>query len=151
MQNVEEITDIATYSTGAYDGGSTYAQYVGDSSSIINMIRYTPIRIIMFQFTPFIWQIRSLSDVIAICFNALFYIYVWYKTIKYILSRRSEHRTIVVALLIIWFATTFVFAWGVTNVGTAIRHRDKMVALAGVLLGLTMNQKKEQEEVAKSE
>ncbi len=137
MKNVEEVSDIAEATMG--EGGSTYAQYVGDSSSVLNMIVYSPIRIIMFQFTPFVWQIRNLRDVIALCFNALFYIYVWYKTIKYLISKKQKHRKAVIIFAIIWFATTFVFAWGVTNVGTAIRHRDKMVAIAGVLFGLTMD------------
>lgn len=133
MQGVESISDVGST---AERGGSTYGSYVGNSDSILNMIIYTPIRIIMFQFSPFFWQFRGLSDIIAFCFGSTFYLYIWIKTIAYIASKKEKHRTLIIALAIIGFATSFVFAWGVTNTGTAIRHRDKMVVLYAVLMGL---------------
>lgn len=33
--------------------------------------------------------------------------------------------------------TVFVFAWGVSNTGTACRHRDKMTIIWGLILALT--------------
>lgn len=76
MQDVTEISDIGN----TYDmGGSSYAKYVGNSDSLGNLLIYTPIRVIMFMFSPFIWQIRGIPDIIALLFNSLFYIYVWYK------------------------------------------------------------------------
>ena len=43
-------------------------------------------------------------------------------------------------LFIVSFVTTFVFAWGVSNTGTASRHRDKMIILYGVMYSLVMSQ-----------
>ncbi len=39
-------------------------------------------------------------------------------------------------LLLVAACMVFVFAWGVSNTGTATRHRDKMVILFGILYGL---------------
>ena len=51
----------------------------------------------------------------------------------------------VIAFLIIALCTVFVFAWGVSNTGTAVRHRDKMVILYGVLLGLSWKPSKQRQ------
>lgn len=134
MLDVETISDVAAV---AEKGGSSYAAYVGNSDNLFNMIIYTPIRMLMFQFSPFIWQIRGVSDIIALCFDSTFYIYTYYQTIRYIAIRAPKHRSLIIVLFIIGLMVSFVFAWGVTNTGTAIRHRDKMIVIYAVLLGLT--------------
>lgn len=134
MAGLDSAEDIANLST---TGGASYAAYVGNSNSIFNILIYTPLRIVFFLFSPFPWQIRGLSDIIALCFNSLFYLYVIVRTISFISKGHSEKRKIVIALFIVAMTTAFVFGWGVANTGTAIRHRDKMVIVYGVLLSLT--------------
>jgi len=134
MLNIESIEDIASV-RGA--GGSSYARYVGNSSTPLNMILYTPLRVVFFLFSPFPWHWRGLSDIIAFCFNSLFYIWSLFRAAKTLMSRRSPNKNAVIALLLIAACTVFVFAWGVSNTGTAVRHRDKMVVLYAVLLGLS--------------
>lgn len=135
MLNIESIENISREST---TGGSSYAAYAGNSNSLINMILFTPIRMVMFQFSPFIWQMRGLSDIIALCFDSLYFMYVTYKTVKYIRLGYVKNKSLVILLFIVALATTFVFGWGVTNTGTALRHRNKMAVLYAVLLGLTI-------------
>lgn len=134
MLNVENLEDVANLSK---EGGSSYAAYVGNSNSLRNMIVYTPIRMIMFQFSPFIWQVRGLNDIIAMIFDSFFFLYVIYKSFSYIRNRKTENKTTVILVLIIVFAVTFVFGWGVTNTGTALRHRNKLIVLYAVLFGIT--------------
>ena len=69
VDSIEEAANTLDY------GGSTYAQYVGDSSSIQNMLIYTIPRIVYFLFSPLPWQWRGPSDVIAFTFSSLFYMY----------------------------------------------------------------------------
>ena len=76
---VDSIGDVAN--TLDY-GGSSYAQYVGDSSSIQNMLIYTIPRIGYFLFSPFPWQWRGISDIIAFVFSSMFYMYAVYAAIK---------------------------------------------------------------------
>ena len=123
-------------------GGSSYAQYVGNSSNPISMILFTPLRIVFFLFSPFPWQWRGLSDIIAFFFSSLFFLYTAWCDIRFLKSGEKKNRTLVIALTIVASCTAFVFAWGVSNTGTACRHRDKMTIIWGLILALTMNNPK---------
>ena len=146
FMNEQAVDSIANTSQA---GGSSYAAYVGNSNSIVNLIRYTPARLFFFLGSPFIWQIRGISDLIALLFNSLFYIYVIIKAIKCMIEGNNPYRTEIALLFIVAMSTAFVFAWGVTNTGTAIRHRDKMVGIYIVILALasanTLNSEGEKE------
>lgn len=134
MTGVDSLEDIANTSTVA---GSSYAAYVGNSSTPLNMLLYTPLRLVFFLFSPFPWQWRGLSDIIAFCFSSMFYLLVFVRVTSYLRSRAQKNRRVIIALLIVALVTAFVFAWGVVAAGTAVRHRDKMVVLYAVLLGMT--------------
>ena len=127
---------ISSIANTLEEGGSSYAAYVGDSNSIQNLIFFTPIRMFFFLGSPFIWQLRGVRDIIALLFNAFFYLFIIFKSFGYIYMNKDKNRIIIGILLLIALTTAFVFSWGVTNTGTAIRHRDKMVVLYGILLSL---------------
>ena len=135
---IDGIEDIAT---GRGLGGSSYAAYVGDSSTVWNMIRYTPARVLYFLFSPFPWQWRGISDIIAFAFNSMFYIWTLVRAFRYLKVGYLQYRSEVIALLLIAMCTLFVFGWGVSNTGTAVRHRDKMVILYGILWALSARPK----------
>lgn len=139
MEGIEAIDDIAS---GNGMGNSTYAAYVGNSNTPLNMLIYTLPRIVFFLFSPFPWHWRGLSDIIAFCFNSVFYLWTVYSAYKYLRSKESENRNLLIALLIVALVTVFVFAWGTSNTGTAVRHRDKMVILYGVIWALTVGKTK---------
>lgn len=136
LVSVDEISEIAN--TSEY-GGSSYARYVGDSSSIRNMVIFTFPRIFYFLFSPFPWQWRGLSDLIAFCFSSLFYFFAACSVIGNLrfMNKKSKDKTI--AIIIVSISIVFVFAWGVSNTGTAARHRDKLVMLFATLYALGMN------------
>jgi len=133
MQRIEDISDIAS---GSGRGNSSYAAIAGDSSTITSFIRYTPIRVFLFLFTPLFFQIRGYNDLIAMLFSAFFYLWVWIRSIKY-LSHNTCKKTLMISLLIIALVVAFVFGWGSTNVGTNLRHRDKLIPLYILMLGLS--------------
>ena len=133
VANVEELEDIANTSQM---GGSSYGAYAGNSSSIGSMIIFTPIRILLFLYSPFFWQIRGLSDIIAFCFDSLFYIVVTLRFRKALRRADKNRKADLLCFMIVAFATAFVFGWGVSNVGTAIRHRDKLIVVWVVMYGL---------------
>lgn len=134
MANIETIDDIAS---GHGMGGSTYAAYVGNSSTPLNMLIYTLPRIVFFLFSPFPWHWRGLSDIIAFCFNSVFYLWTVYSACKYLRSKETGNRSLLIALVLIALVTVFVFAWGTSNTGTAVRHRDKMVILYGAIWAIS--------------
>jgi len=134
MQNISSISSIgSTYS----EGGSSYARYVGNSNSIGNMIIYTIPRIVYFLFSPFPWQWRGINDIIATLFSSLFYIFSVKNSIQE-LGNKNKYDFYIRMLLVVTFCVVFVFAWGVTNTGTATRHRDKLVVLFGLIYALSL-------------
>lgn len=139
MESVESLEDVANVNDA---GGSSYAAYVGNSNTPVNMAIYTVPRIVYFLFSPFPWQWRGIEDIIAFCFSSMFYLYTLYRAILYIMSGEEENRILIITLIILAVCTVFVFAWGVSNTGTAARHREKMVVLYLVLYGVTPKLKK---------
>lgn len=134
MANVDSLEDIANT---RMLGASSYGAYVGNSDNLFNMLIYTPLRLAFFLFSPFPWQWRGVSDVIAFCFSSAFYLWTLVRVISYLRNSHGKKRIFVVALLIIAVSTAFVFAWGTSNTGTAVRHRDKMVVLYAAMLALS--------------
>ncbi len=114
-------------------GGSSYAQYVGNSDNIFNFILYSPLRMLYFTFSPFVWQWRGINDVIAFLFDSLVAIYTVFIAIKS-LKYRGKYYKLSICLLIVWLSFIFVFGWGTSNTGTAIRHRDKGLIIELLLL-----------------
>lgn len=132
--NADSIEDIAN--TRAR-GGSTYAQYVGNSNNPLNMLIYTLPRIFYFLFSPLPWQWRGLSDLIAFFFSSVYYFTVIVSIFKYLRHGEKSNRATVIAMTIIAAGTIFVFAWGTSNTGTATRHRDKLMILSALIWALT--------------
>lgn len=132
FMRLETIADI---SDGTARGDSSYAIYVGDSSTPLRMLIYTVPRMMYFMFSPFPWQWRGVKDIIAFVFNSLIYLVIVGKAIGYLIDNTSRSddsirkRQIIILLLIICSTATFVFAWGTINSGTALRHRDKMAVI----------------------
>ena len=91
----------------------------------------------MFLFTPLPFQIRGIKDIIAMLFSAWFYGIVYYRALKGIFQSSIKERNVAIVLLIIGLCTAFVFGWGSTNIGTNLRHRDKMISLYIILLALS--------------
>lgn len=134
----ETISTIEDIASGTGRGGSSYAQYVGDSSNPIRMLMFTIPRIMYFMFSPFPWQWRGFNDILTFLMSSVFYLFVILIAIRYLKKQNDgNNKNLVIALLIIALCTTFVFSWGVTNTGTATRHRDKFIILYGVLLSIT--------------
>lgn len=133
---VDSIVDVANVRES---GGSTYAKYVGNSDSVKSMIVYTIPRYVYFLFSPFPWQWRGPADIIAFFFSGFYYMSIVYQSICYLISGKDKNRTLIVNVLIILACSTFVFAWGVSNTGTAARHRDKLITAFAILHGLVLD------------
>ena len=136
METVESLEDIANTST---DGGSSYGRFVGNSSNPVVMLLFTPLRMAFFQFSPFFFQIRGLNDIIAMVFDSFFYMYVFFATLPYIRKKHLPNRTLIILLFVLGLASAFVFGWGVSNTGTALRHRNKMISIFAVQLALILD------------
>jgi 4-amino-4-deoxy-L-arabinose transferase-like glycosyltransferase len=112
-------------------GGSAYPALIatGDPYAQPWLI---PSRMIYFVFSPFPWDIRSPVHLLGLVSSLLYLVLCWriYRAFP-----RLRERPECVAMLFMLFALVFVFAVGTTNIGTAIRHRTKLLVLFLLLAG----------------
>nr|WP_299242832.1 hypothetical protein [uncultured Halomonas sp.] len=106
-------------------GGSAYPGPIA-SGNPFTQPWLIPARIIYFLYAPFPWDLKSPRHLFGLVAAFLYFFLSWrvfkgWKDIK----RKPE----CLALLIILVTLTFVFAIGVTNIGTALRHKTKFVSL----------------------
>lgn len=116
-------------------GGSAYPGFIATGNPY-SQPWLIPARMIYFHFSPFPWDIRSIRHVLGLL-SSLLHIFLFYGLYKSWgeIKRREE----CMALLLVFGALTFIFAIGVTNTGTAIRHKTKFLSLLVVLAGPYLN------------
>ncbi len=106
------------------------AIYLEDISteSYLDAVWQTPVRVVYFYFAPFVWQVRTVEDVMGVMDISLYLILLVFflKSMKRI---KREDKALYVALWLILIIFSVVFAWGTSNYGTSIRHRQKIVVL----------------------
>ncbi|GHU75261.1 hypothetical protein AGMMS49992_18860 [Clostridia bacterium] len=125
FSNIESISDVVNIEEARGDSG--YNVGIDTNNSIYALIVNTPIRMFYFIASPLPWQWRGINDIIAFFFSALFYFYCYILAFKYLLNKDYANKNIIILLLFLTISSMFVFAWGVSNVGTALRHRDKFI------------------------
>ena len=114
-----------------YSGGSTYLMndYV---SSYAELFFGTFKRIAYFLFSPVPTLWRSFSDIIGFFASAsVFVSAIITMIVSTFYKQRDAFRTV---LFLILFFVSGIFAWGVSNGGTAMRHREKILGITILLL-----------------
>ena len=138
IDSVEGVMEkTSTYATG----GSAYSVSIVDDSSIVGLIVNSPIRIFYFIASPLPWQWRGITDMIAFVGSGLFYTTSMYWGLKSVSNKNSKNRNLIIAVLIIALCSAVIYSWGVSNAGTALRHRDKFIANFILLLLLSLDSK----------
>ncbi len=136
---IEKALSSGVYSYTRDVGGTSYAQYVGDAKTPIRALIFAVPRFMYFMFSPFPWQWRGLSDIMTFLLSSCVYLYIMLSSLRYIKrsDANDENRNIIIALLIVALLSALLFSWGVTNTGTATRHRDKFIVIYAVLFSLS--------------
>ena len=119
-----ERTQIAARDRAAYLTGFA-------PTSPLSMLLQTPLRILYFLYTPFVWMVSAAVDVVGF-FDALLYIFLSIYAFKGLASLRRKDKLLFWGIVLILVVFLVVFAWGTSNYGTAIRHRPKIVWLLSV-------------------
>lgn len=114
-----ERTTVAARDRAAYLSGLT-------PNSIGDMLVQTPLRALYFSYTPFPWMVSSLGDIVGLA-DALLYIFLSVYALKGLAYLWQGDRTSFWGIVLILTVFLAAFAWGTSNYGTAIRHRQKMV------------------------
>jgi len=119
-----ERTQIAARDRAAYLTGFA-------PTSPLSMLLQTPLRILYFLYTPFVWMVSAAVDVVGF-FDALLYIFLSIYAFKGLASLWRKDKLLFWGIVLILVVFLVVFAWGTSNYGTAIRHRQKIVWLLSV-------------------
>ncbi len=93
----------------------------------VDVVWQTPIRAAYFLFSPFPWMMGSIWDLVGL-FDALLYLSIFFGIYKSMPLIRQDPARVILLLMLIGMVITF--AWGVTNYGTGMRHRAKIVTVA---------------------
>lgn len=139
---MEDINDIVYRAEVAESGGSAYV-VGGEVNSLMDLVKNSPIRMFYFITSPLPWAWRGLNDIIAFLFSALFYLVSYIYAIRsFKLKINNKKYNFIKAIFIICILGAFVFAWGTSNAGTAMRHRDKFIVNYVVMLALALESMK---------
>ena len=115
---------------------------IGGLPSVLDLIVNSPIRMLYFLASPVPWMWRGLNDIAAFFGSSIFYIIAFWNAVKLIRHRNGIDREsgmwayFFVLFIMIIFAM-FMFGWGVSNSGTALRHREKFTYIFIILYCLT--------------
>jgi hypothetical protein len=139
FRGADSLTDIVSIADAYEEGGSAYNANIVSNDTTLGFIINTPVRMFFFMFAPVPWNWRSATDAIAFLFSGLFYGYVFFTTVPYVFKRKrlpAASGLFLIALLVL-----MMFGWGVSNSGTALRHRDKMVIHYLLMYAMISNEK----------
>jgi len=128
------------------NGNSSYLIWTVNVAGLPQIILYTPLRMLYFIFGPMVWDVRRAEDALAVVCDSTIFLYLAYMLLK--IRRRygkkkSELKMIMPErwmFLVIGVFTIVIFsvpfAWGTITYGTAIRHRNCLLPLVCILIGI---------------
>ncbi len=140
---VSTAEDIIGASESRNAGGSAYDVGFNIGNTYLNLFVNTPIRMLYFLGAPMPWDWRGINDIIAFAFDSVFFLYAILVAFKELKADDRGNRGKVVLFLFLALMSAAVFAWGVSNAGTALRHREKFIAVYVLLVALCKQKKQE--------
>lgn len=114
-------------------GSSSYLTWI-DATSILQVIMFSPLKVLYFWISPVPFDWRGIADVITFCIDSCTYIITWLLLLKNM--RKVPNKSLLTALLIGVFLSSVAFGIGTWNAGTAMRHRNKLFGVLMVLMAI---------------
>lgn len=137
LETNETVYDI----TNRQLGESAYLTSVVIASPL-EILMYSPLKLIYFIISPVPWEISSLSELIAFFLDGLFYLI--FMLIMVFNFKRIIKSPFLLSIIISIFTTWLIFSMGVSNAGTAMRHRFKTFYIVIFVCMLIINKRREQ-------
>ena len=133
---LEEILSTRTPSIGS----SNYLQSFSNLHSY-QFILIIPLKIIYFYFSPLPMDWRGVSDAVSFLFDSILYVYLL-SSISFSVKKSKLDKNLKIIIIIILFISSFVFALGTVNAGTAMRHRYKLLPILLIIYSLIKTKNK---------
>lgn len=118
-------------------GGSAYPALIAQGDPFTQPW-LVPARVAYLLYSPFIWDVRSAIHISGLIVGLL---YIWLSIRAWKAWRKGLIAGRMKVLGWMFFCLTFVFAMGVTNSGTAIRHKTKFFPLLVMLAAPTFRRR----------
>ncbi|TCI46218.1 hypothetical protein EVJ27_06935 [Exiguobacterium sp. SH3S2] len=136
---IESVEDFVDKSENAAYGNAAYSANLIESNSVLGLLVNSPIRALYFLMSPLPWDWRGLGDVIAFLTSSLFYFLALFYGFKALNIKKYRNKNLLIAILIFSLTSAFIYSWGVSNAGTAIRHRDKFLVVYLMILVISLD------------
>lgn len=136
LNNNENIFEVMS---GGGRGGSAYLSGL-EIHNIFQLILFSPLKMIYFIASPMPWDIRNLNDIFSLFLDSIFYIFSVYMLFKNI--HIIKKNPFILVLVICFIITSFIFGVGISNAGTALRHRFKLFSILIIILSFIWTNKK---------
>lgn len=135
FESIEEMDNLLA--TGMSElGSSSYLKGV-QINNPLQFILYAPIRAFYFLYSPLPMNWRGLGDLVGFFIDALFYIWVTYYYFKN--RKYFKGNPLITALIVAIIGAALIYGIGVSNAGTAMRHRQKLIPVFITLVAVMMN------------
>ena len=115
-------------------GGSAYLTNLKVETPL-DFLFAGPIKAVFLVYSPMPWLIRNGMDIITFLLDSSLWIYTTYLFIKNYKTIDSRYKLLMLCIIL----GGFVYGMGTLNTGTAIRHRNKLMAFTLVLMIATKN------------
>ena len=141
---VDDFGEYAEKTSEGEGGGSDYLTWL-DLSSPSKLLLFSPLKMLYFLYSPIVLDWRGLNDIAAFLMDSLFYILIsWFALTRKV--DNPQYKLLKRYLVISMVITTFLFAFGTSNTGTAIRHRAKLSSIMLALWALSPSKRKTEDQ-----
>ena len=111
------------------EGGSAYLTNLKVETPL-DFLFAGPVKAFYLIYSPMPWLIRGGMDIMTFLLDSSLWIYTTYLFVKNYKKIDSRYRVLVLCIIL----GGFVYGMGTLNTGTAIRHRNKLMAFTLVLM-----------------
>ena len=140
FQSIEGIEDIYQRASKSGEGGSGYLKSISINNPL-QLAVFGPVRSFYFISSPLPMYWRGFMDIFTFMTDSILYL----GTLIYFLKNKDKlgnRKALAISLFMMIIGSTFIFGIGVSNAGTAVRHRQKLVPLFLILLGVLIDGKR---------
>lgn len=134
----EKIKSLDDLTVQRNVGNTDYLTFINNTKSHLMIFLYTPIKIVYFYISPMIWDCKTSGTLFVFCFSSVIYIYLLMKLLK----NKSINKSLTIGIIIVLFFLSVTYAWGTSNAGTALRHREKLLPYLILLYSISEKQKR---------
>ena len=121
-------------------GGSAYLSWINVDNMALSFL-FAPLIMFYFLFSPLPTEWRGFADILGFCIDGAAYLWLCvaiFRSKRLPVTGESLRKFLLISILF----TVFIFAFGVRNAGTAMRHRAKFVPLIIVTYAVSVGYKK---------